>query len=238
MQPGAPTNQSTLRRYDQAARDVDRVTALFQASPGDKVTFSAFYRLDREDYDDSPLGLSSARYSAVGADVDYTPGPRWTLFGYYSHENGEGFQLGRQSGSTPSTNSLDDWTSRITDKTDTFGAGANLQIVPDRWTLSLSARYQDTDGFNDLFSPPGGSPDVAFPISDFDDTRLVTLTSELRYLVSRGWRLAFGAWWEDYRIRDAQTQNVGYYAPGAFLLNAQDGDYRAIVAYVGVTRSW
>ena len=54
-----------------------------QASPGDKVSFSAFYRLDREDYDESPLGLSSAHYSAVGADVDYTPSARWTLFGYY-----------------------------------------------------------------------------------------------------------------------------------------------------------
>ena len=47
-----------------------------------------------------------------------------------------------------------------------------------------------------------------------------------------------GAWWEDYRIRDAQTQNTGNYAPSSFLLNAIDGDYRAIVAYVGVTRTW
>jgi len=135
-------------------------------------------------------------------------------------------------------NSADDWSSRITDKTDTVGAGANIQLVPDRWTLNLSGRYQNTDGFNDLFSPPGGSPDVAFPISDFDDTRLVTLTGELRYAVSHGWRLSLGTWWEDYRIRDSQTQNTGNYAPSSFLLNANDGDYKAIVAYVGVTRSW
>jgi len=238
VSPGAPTNQPILRRYDQAARDVDRASVLFQASPGDKVGFSAFYRLDHEDYTDSPLGLQSARYSAVGADVDYTPAARWTLFAFYSHENGEGFLQGRQSGSSPSTTTLDDWSSRITDKTDTVGAGVNVQIVPDRWTLNLSARYQNTDGFNDLFSPPGGSPDVAFPIANFDDTHLVTLTSELRYAVSHGWRLSLGAWWEDYRIRDQQTQGTGYYVPGAFLLNANDGDYRAIVAYVGVTRTW
>jgi len=239
VSPGTPTQQPLLRRYDQAARDLDRVTALVQGSPGDKFSFSAFYRLNNEDYDlESGLGLSSAHYSALGADVDYTPSARWSLFGYYSHENGEGFLLGRQSGSTPSVNSADDWSSRITDKTDTVGAGANIQLVPDRWTLNLSGRYQNTDGFNDLFSPPGGSPDVAFPISDFDDTRLVTLTGELRYAVSHGWRLSLGTWWEDYRIRDSQTQNTGNYAPSSFLLNANDGDYKAIVAYVGVTRSW
>jgi hypothetical protein len=66
----------------------------------------------------------------------------------------------------------------------------------------------------------------------------VTLGGELRYAVSKAWRLSAGTWWEDYRIRDSQTQNTGYYAPSAFLLNAQDGDYRAIVAYVGVTRTW
>jgi MtrB/PioB family decaheme-associated outer membrane protein len=238
VQPGPLTNLPALRRYDQAKKDVDRASVLLQLSPGDKVMFSASYRLDRDDYDASAFGLVQARYTAVSADVDYTPAARWTLFAFYSRENGSSFQRGRQSGATPSTNPLDDWTSRITDHTDTAGAGVNLQIVPDRWTLDVSGRYQRVDGFNDLFSPPGGTPDIAMPIGAFDDTRLLTLGSELRYLVRRGWRLGLGAWWEEYRIRDAQTQGVPNYVPGSFFLNAADGDYRGVVGYLGVTRTW
>ena len=32
------------------------------------------------------------------------------------------------------------------DETDTFGANANLQLVPEKWTLKLNARRQKLDG--------------------------------------------------------------------------------------------
>jgi len=90
-----------------------------------------------------------------------------------------------------------------------LAAGVTVAVVAAR-----GERYQRVDGFNDLFSPPGGTPDIAMPIGAFDDRRLLTLGSELRYLVRRGWRLGLGAWWEEYRIRDAQTQGVPTTFPG------------------------
>jgi hypothetical protein len=43
---------------------------------------------------------------------------------------------------------------------------------------------------------------------------------------------------EHYRIRDAQTQDVPNYVPGSFFLSADDGDYRGVVGYLRVTRTW
>jgi hypothetical protein len=50
--------------------------------------------------------------------------------------------------------------------------------------------------------------------------------SELRYLCAAAGVLV------------SQTQGVPNYVPGSFFLNAADGDYRGVVGYLGVTRTW
>ena len=100
---------------------------------------------------------------------------------------------GRQSGSSVSSNPLDDWTSSVLDKANSFGAGANLAFVPEKWTASLFARWQKVNGNNDLTVFPGRSPRQLTvrggraDIPAYDDTEIVALNAEVKYQFRKAW---------------------------------------------------
>jgi len=233
--PGPPVNLPELRRYDQAKRDFDRVNTQLILTPGGEVGVTLAYSVTRDDYTESAFGLTEANYQVLSADADYTPSARWSVYGFYSRERNVNHQRGRQSGATPSINPLDDWTSDVTDTVDSVGGGVNVALVPDKWTWNSFGRYQKVDGRNDLFSPPGGTPDIAFPIDRFDDTRILTVSSEVAYRASTRWSVGMGAWYEDYEADDAATTGLVYYVPGSFFLAANDGNYRSITGWLKLT---
>jgi MtrB/PioB family decaheme-associated outer membrane protein len=238
LEPGPATNQPTLRRYDQSKKDTTRVLSQLQLNPGGSVTLALNYVRAKDEYDEVTHGLIDADNEAFGADVDYTPNDRWSVFGFYMRENISTFQRGRQSGSSPSVNPLDDWTAAIDDKVDSFGAGGRVVLVKDRVDLGVNGNYQKVDGNNDLDSPPGGTPDVAFDVPLYDDTKLWTVNAELGWRLLSGLRLAVGGFLEEYEIRDAFSLGLPNYAPGSFFLAGNDGDYRAHVLYARATYTW
>jgi hypothetical protein len=124
------------------------------------------------------------------------------------------------------------------DEVDSFGGGATVGLVPDKLDFRASTRYQKVDGMNDLESPPGGTPDVAFDIAQFDDTKIWNVAAEFEYHLPALWSIALGGWFEDYEIRDSATSGLRNYVPGSFFLAANDGDYQAKVAYVRASYRW
>ena len=243
----APTQLPALRRFDQAKRDLDRFNGLLQFTPGGgDLTVSLSYWYSKEDYNQEAIvdasglryGLLDVKYDSFTAEADYSPGERWSVYGFYTRENNRNFQRGRQSGATPSTNPLDDWTSDVHDKVDSFGVGANAVLVPDRLDFRTFARYQKVDGNNDLFSPPGGTPDIAFGIPNFDDTKIWTISAELAYHLAKSWSIAVGGWYEKYDVNDSSTTGLTNYVPGSFFLAAVDNNYKARVGYVRASYHW
>lgn len=239
LDAGDPVNLTLLRRYDQAARDTQRLVTMVRLQPLDSLGIGVNYVRYFDDYDDeSDFGLLQWRNASYTVDADYTPSDRWSVFAFYTHDDLRGFQRGRQSGGTLSTNPADDWTADNTDKANSWGAGANFNIIPDKISLNLTTRFQQVTGWANLESPPGGTPDLAFDIPALDDTTLLTATAELSYIVSNAWNLAVGTWFEDYEIRDALQTGVRPYMPGGFFLVPEDGDYNGVVAYVRSTYRW
>jgi MtrB/PioB family decaheme-associated outer membrane protein len=242
---GCGANPCNLR-YDQAARKSDRVSAQAQASPGSgKFTFGLAWNYNKDDYHETNYGLTNLTYNTVTVDVDYTPSTKWSLYGFYTWEKNQDDLRGRQSGSSVSSNPLDDWTSAVVDDGNSFGMGANLTFVPERWTGSLFARYQKIDGNNDLFAPPGGAPASARTsvggvqdIAAYDDTEIVAVNAEVKYHFRKAWAFVFGGWFEDYTSEDAQTTGIINYAPGSFFLAANDGSYQAWWAYLKLSYRW
>lgn len=235
LEPGPAVNQPGLRRYDQAKRDFDRISTQLILTPGGEVGVTLGYSMTTDDYTESELGLTEASYRVLSADFDYTPSARWSVYGFYSRERNVNHQAGRQSGATPSANLLDNWFSNVEDNVDSVGGGVNIALVPDKWSWNTFGRYQKVDGFNDLFSPPGGNPDIAFPIQRYDDTRIMTVSSELGYHASSHWTVGLGGWYEDYEVDDAATTGVVYYSPASFFLSAIDGNYRSITGWLKLT---
>jgi MtrB/PioB family decaheme-associated outer membrane protein len=235
VNPGPPANLAELRRYDQAKRDYDRINTQLVLTPGGEFGVTLGYGLTRDDYTETEFGLTESSYRVLSVDADYTPSARWSVYGFYSRERNVNHQRGRQSGATPSTNPLDDWLSDVTDEVDSVGGGVNVALVPDKWSWNTFGRYQKVDGRNDLSSPPGGTPDVAFPIERFDDTRIVTVSSEVAYHASARWTLGLGGWYEDYEADDAASTGLINYTPASFFLAANDGSYHAFTGWLKLT---
>ena len=146
---------------------------------------------------------------------------------------------------------LDDWTSEIKDKVDSLGGGATFGLVKEKVELTLNGSYQKVDGNNDFTSPVGGAPEVArratggiTDIPFFDDTKLYTLSAELSYHVTKGLRLGLGGWYEQYKLRDLNSNDITEgvvltnYVPGSFFLAANDHDYKAHVLYIRASYLW
>jgi MtrB/PioB family decaheme-associated outer membrane protein len=228
-----------LRRFDQARRDTQRIVSMLTTSPFASVTLSANYIRYFDDYrDDAEFGLQTWRSQSFTIEADYTPSDRWNAFTFYSKDDWEGFQSGRQSGATFSTNPLDNWSARNSDRANTFGAGANFVVIPDRANLHFNGRLQTVSGYGDFESPAGGTPNVGVDIANIDDTRLVTLTGELTYRLAEAWDVGIGGWIERYRIDDALNTGTEQYLPASFFLAPNDLGYRGGAAYVRTTYRW
>jgi len=230
---GDPVNLQLLRRYDQAAKDLNRVSALVQLTPFDGnfgITLQVLRSSD--DYNkDSDFGLLKSKSQSYTVEADYAPADRWNVYAFYSNEMYDTFQRGRQSGAVLSTDGRNDWTASVKDDVGSIGVGGTYALN-ERAELKVFSRYQRVDGYNDLESPPGGTPDLAFDIANFDDTKLFTTSAEFGYGLTEVWRLAIGGWLEEYEILDAQTTGTRNYMPGGFFLAPNDADYRGNVIYL------
>lgn len=255
--PGAPTNLLAVHastgqpyasfgcgaapcnlRYDQSKKSLRRYGAHLLLTPWGTATLTFAFLKTQDDYKETRFGLISDDRKTWSVDADYTPSARASLFAFYTREQLDSFQRGRQSGATVSFNPLDDWTSAVADKVDTVGGGATFGLVKDKLDLRVDGSYQRVDGNNDLFSPPGGTPDVAFDIGLYDDTKLLTLGGELGYRVRKDLAVSLGGWYEKYEIRDSNTSGLANFVPGSFFLAPVDSDYKAHVLYVKASYVW
>ncbi len=241
-QPLCPAGTVCNLRFDQAKKDIDRIGAQASLSPNDKVTFSVGYLRTKDEYKESLFGLVNAKFDTVSVDLDIAASEKANLYAFYSYEKLANFQVGRQSGATPSNNPIDNWTSTVDDKTSSVGVGAEFILVPDKWFLNVSGQYQKVDGNNSIFSAPGSAPSLARvniggikSIPLYDDTKIGTLSAEAKYQFATDWVFSLGGWVEDYNIKDAASTGLTNYIPASFFLAANDGDYTAKVAYVRFT---
>jgi MtrB/PioB family decaheme-associated outer membrane protein len=247
LDPGGPANQPTLRRYDQAKRDLQRLGGTVQFTPDSgKATLVFSYTKTMREYDEEPvpfeevpgseppLGLVTSDYETFTLEGDFSPTDRATFYAFYSRENIDDLQRGRQSGGSLNFDVATTWTSMVADEVNSFGGGATFVLVPDEWTLDLFTRWQEVDGNNAFAEGGSATEDIAF----YDDTKLFFVSAKLKYQLARQWALSLGGFYEDYELQDAQTGQVLNYMPGSFFLNANNGDYGAWVGYLNLTYNW
>ena len=229
-----------LKRFDQAKRDSQRVVSMATLTPfNGNLSLSGNYTRYFDDYaEDAEFGLQTWLAQSVTLEADWSPGSRYNLFAYYTRDEWEGFQKGRQSGASFSTNPADNWSARNSDDANTIGIGANFTFIPDKLNFHFSARRQNVDGNGDFDSPPGGTPDVAVDIANIDDTKFSTIAGELVYQLRTAWEVGLGAWFEDYEIDDALNAGTIQYLPASLFLAPNDLGYQGGSVYVRTTYRW
>jgi Putative outer membrane beta-barrel porin, MtrB/PioB len=158
------------------------------------------------------------------------PSDDLTLYVFGHIADRQVFQRARQSGATPSTNPLDTWTADFDEDNTLFGLGFTTRFA-ERFTLDISARQTESDGFADFTAFPGGLPLASPPrtaAQDFDnyeDIELTSLLGALGYKLNDRFSVGFSYLWEDYTIDSFIVQDLQFYLPGALLINGNNYDY-------------
>jgi MtrB/PioB family decaheme-associated outer membrane protein len=208
-----------LRKFDEADRTRDRVELLASITPLESLSFTATYSLIQDDFDNSPLGLQESMGWGLGGDLAYSPFKWLSLFVNYMREEFRYDQLSRSRAVTGAT-TFDfpdfNWRSKNTDTVDTYGAGADVSLIPNRLNLRLSYSFSDADTIINSFNPVTPTSGTAaqnltatavdFPLAN---TNLITLIAALRYNLTRNWSLKGEYRWEQFRETDWGTDLIG-----------------------------
>jgi MtrB/PioB family decaheme-associated outer membrane protein len=232
VEPEGVNNIPALRKFAQAAREYHQynVQAQFFAAQAWNFFFGVTGR--DEDYDESAFGLIADEIVQYNFEIGYTPGDNLNFYLFGHRADRDVFQRARQSGATPSTNPLDDWTADFDEKTDTWGLGFNSRFA-EKWTTDVSANWTKSDGFADFTAFPGGAPlgtrPQALDFENYEDIELLALLGRLDYRITDQATAGLFYRYEDYTIDSFILQGLANYLPGALLLNPEQGDYEANV---------
>ncbi len=234
VDPETPTNLPGLLKYDEAPRKQHLYNVQAQFFPTGSWNFFLGAVGDDQNFDDSAFGLEKDNFDTYNAELSYAPNDKLNVFLFGSRQNGKVNQADRQSGAVVSTSPLDSWFANLDETTDTWGAGLTAQLAK-RWSLDLSADYSKSSGTADLFSPPGGSPNVAVGFNNYDNVKLLSLFGRLDYTINKSAKAGLFGRWEDYKIDSFALQGLTNYLPGALLLDPNYGDYRGSLVGVDLT---
>ena len=220
--------QPTLRRFDVANRVQDRADAGVNYIFSERFEAGATYTYLKNDYKDSPMGLTDETEHNVAVDGTFHAHERLDLTGAYGYGFGETNQASRQSGtSQPSNNPADDWDANLKDTDVYVAAGFLWSAVPEK--LSLSADYEFSRHIQefDLSNATNTAVDVPQTLYRWHD---VTVNASYRWLQNITLIGRYG--WEQYDIVDFATNNVPLVFPAtgtssAIYLGDSAQSYRA-----------
>lgn len=223
--PETSNNQPGLRRFDQAARDSRRWYASVDLPFAEVWNVRFDLRQNNYDYNESEMGLTGDDTTRYGVELSWDAGAGGSFFLFGERADRDVSMASRQSGATPSTNPLDSWFADFTEVNDTVGVGWSRDH--ERWHAKARGAWEKSDGKADLFSPPGGTPDVAVGFGNYEDYDILSAEGTVDYDVTAALSFGVRVLYEDYTIDSFIRQGLRNYLPGTLLIVADDGDYRA-----------
>jgi len=264
---------STIYGYmaDEAERVTKRTGVDIELTPMDNVSFTFAYFRKNDDYPnrpnrialasgvpiagaqpipDTPSGLLFAKYDTYTGEFEVTPNERVELGAYYTYEkNLQTNQWTTTNGATAVAPLIPLGINNKlrydgSDKTNSFGAHAAFQLVPEKWTFTFMARHQKVDGLMGVTAPNAagsfvtGRSTLGGPqnITDWDDTELTTVGAQLDYNVAKAWTLGAGYMYEKYSYADAYTSGTTMIPFSVSIFMKPDrGAYKANVVYTKLT---
>jgi MtrB/PioB family decaheme-associated outer membrane protein len=248
--------ETWIRRFDAASQNRDTVSAAIDFFPMEDLHFSIGFRWRDATYPDTILGLRESRAEGFNFDFLYQIAKPLKLYGSFDYEQTKQYQFQRQlpfnatSGfdpSLPPTSTAFNWDATQIDRSYACQIGADLSLVPGKWTLQLGYSYIHSDGSVDYSYllgsnplPPGRTQDN-IDIYNWDKYSLQSYLVRLNYDATKNWTFHVGYVHEKYDYDDAQydgyqfvpatTGTNGAYLTGAYM----DPSYSADIVFLGAS---
>jgi Putative outer membrane beta-barrel porin, MtrB/PioB len=188
----------------------------------------------------SPVGLLGTSYDSYTGQIDWTANDRVTVGAYMTYEKDA---QTNQWSSNPSSATYNLVNYAGTDKTNTYGGHATLQLIPDKAKLMVNGMSQKVDGFMGITAPnaagsfntarAGFSPPGAADVPDWDSTIIHSISAQFDYTVTKAWLLGLGYQFEKYDYKDPFTVLNNELLPVSMVMfmKPNDGKYSANLVY-------
>jgi hypothetical protein len=206
------------RRFDEADRNVSRVSFLALATPIDQIDVMATVDVGRTNYINSDFGVQKDNSDALGGEIDWSPSSRFSIGGGFVHESYRNqFRSRYRTGNTPATlaNPTWDWLAINTDASNVASANFRAVLIPDRleagglWEFSKSHFLMAA---NNPTTPSGGTAaqNASATAVDFPEAtqKLQPLSLYVRYLVLREWAMTLQYQSDYYNAYDFRTTGL------------------------------
>lgn len=196
-------NHPGLRRFFEADRDRDQMTATLEFSASEAFTLSAALDYAHDDYTTSEIGLVDSKVESVTLDAVYSPSPLWSAYAFQTYEQLNADQDGQSfaGGANQIPQSSDpnrSWFVHHRDRIDSSGFG---------YKRSLSSGHVEF-GFDYLHSKSRSGLDFAVgsalltrPLPR-NQTRLDSLNIHASYKLKENLSLRANYWYERFRSSD------------------------------------
>ncbi|MCB1008537.1 MAG: MtrB/PioB family outer membrane beta-barrel protein [Acidobacteria bacterium] len=227
IHPEGINNQPDLRKYDEAAREYDSFYAQATFMLGERSDLTLGFNTRNDDYKDSKFGLTEDEITQYNAEYSISLNDAGNLYIFWNHTERTNSLYGRQSGGSLSTNPLDDWGADFEELNDTIGLGWARDFGS--WNVDLHGTYNKSDGKADIYSPPGGTPNIGVGFDDYEDIEIFSARVKVDYQILENLSVGLDYLYEDYTYDTFLTRGLTYYMPAALLLNPNFSDYTANV---------
>lgn len=222
--------------------------------PNRTVVISGVPKVGAPSFPDTPSGLLNAKYDSWTGEINYSPNARLELGVYFTNEKDA--TTNQWSTTSSSTSTIDSLANKLTyaglDKTNTYGLNVAYQLVPDRRTFSLNATSQKVDGLMDITAREAGSfytsgrttlipagQGGAADITDWDDTKITTVSAQLDNDLGKYWMFSVGYRYEKYDFNDAMNSSSQLMPAHVYIfMKPNSGGYSANLIYARLNYSF
>lgn len=228
--PGQFENPPGLRRFFLADRVRDRIGANLSFTPHEQWNISLDASTIEDDYDQSELGVTSARNSVYTVDVAYVPSATWSIYAFHSREkmdldqNGVSIGGGTRVGDADNPNRA--WSAFHRDAVHSNGAGTHWTVVDRKF--DVGADYLHLKSRNAI-SLTTGSLLTSAPLP-INHTHLSSLSVYGKYHMNTDWDLQARLWQEQFRASDFALDGIeANQLANVILLGEQSPNYKVNV---------
>lgn len=143
-------NLPGLRKYYQANRDRDQVTATLSFTPTEAWTLGLEANYAQDEYNESELGLIDSKIDSYTFDTTYAPSPLWSTYLFYTTEKLTSDQDGHSFSGTASVKVAQandpnrDWFVYHRDHINSYGAGYKRSLTSKPLDFGIDYTYSKT----------------------------------------------------------------------------------------------
>ncbi|MFC1589334.1 MtrB/PioB family decaheme-associated outer membrane protein [Pseudomonadota bacterium] len=165
----SPATNGTLRRFHLADRDRTQIGAKVDYMATDKLFLSLRGDFNRDDYNNTDIGLVEAIQPVYTFDFTYQPANNISTYGYYTYERIESSQASFEGTLTTTSG----WTADFDDIFNTIGLGITVNDLG-KWDIGLDAVYSESTGKMNITLLNGGEEQFPDNLTELTSVKLWT----------------------------------------------------------------